>query len=223
MDPGAARQPHRRLRLVLALGARAPGKSNNYTAPALASSAAWRPNVGHYRRALPRPRPGQPHRAACNLARMHVQVVPRGYRPARRRPSRLAAANAKAAFGWYAELQQRGFHPLLLDSNGRGGYHLLVVFAEPCSFTTGPCLRHAVRAGLRRTGLAQAPEVFPKQPDVNEQRRYGNWARLPGRHHTRDHWTKVWDGTQWLEDQAAVEAILSVTGDSPELIPRYVQ
>ena len=71
-------------------------------------------------------------------------------------------------------------------------------------------------------GLAQAPEVFPKQPDVNAQRRYGNWARLPGRHHTRDHWTKVWDGTRWLEDQAAVDAILSVTGDLPDLIPAMV-
>ena len=35
MDAGAARQPHRRLRLVLALGQPSmPGKSNNYTAPA---------------------------------------------------------------------------------------------------------------------------------------------------------------------------------------------
>ena len=40
-----------------------------------------------------------------------------------------------------------------------------------------------------------------------------------GRHHTRDHWTRVWDGTQWLEDQAAVNAILSVTGDPENLIP----
>ena len=43
----------------------------------------------------------------------------------------LAEANTKAALGWYADLQQRGFHPLLLDSNGRGGYHLLVVLSEP--------------------------------------------------------------------------------------------
>jgi hypothetical protein len=131
----------------------------------------------------------------------------------------LGEANFKAALGWYAELQGRGFHPVLLDSNGAGGYHLLLVFSEAVAsqrvhaFATGLVQDYATR------GLTQAPEVFPKQPDVNEQRRYGNWARLPGRHHTRDHWTRVWDGNAWLEDQAAVDAILSVTGDPPELIP----
>ena len=102
---------------------------------------------------------------------------------------------------------------------GAAAIILLVVLSEPWPHNGSmPSRRHFVQDYAQR-GLAQAPEVFPKQPDVNEQRRYGNWARLPGRHHTRDHWTKVWDGKTWLEDHAAVEAILSVTGDSPDLIP----
>ncbi len=134
----------------------------------------------------------------------------------------LAEANAKAAFGWDAELRRRGFHPLLLDSNGCGGFHLLVIFAEPVASHRAHAFATQFVQDYAARGLAQPPEVFPKQPDVNEQRRYGNWARLPGRHHTRNHWTRVWDGSAWLEDQAAVDAILKVTGDSPDLIPSVV-
>jgi hypothetical protein len=131
----------------------------------------------------------------------------------------LAEANIKAAFGWYAELQRQGFHPLLLDSNGAGGFHLLVVFSVAVASQRVFAFANQLVQDYAERGLGQAPEVFPKQPDVNEQRRYGNWARLPGRHHTRDHWTHVWDGNRWLAEQAAIEAILGVTGDSPELIP----
>jgi hypothetical protein len=63
--------------------------------------------------------------------------------------------------------------------------------------------------------------VYPGEPEVNPHRPYGSWLRLPGRHHTRSHWTKVWGRDRWLEDQEAVDAILSVTGDSPELIPGF--
>ncbi|MEI8375782.1 MAG: hypothetical protein WCJ35_23415 [Planctomycetota bacterium] len=67
--------------------------------------------------------------------------------------------------------------------------------------------------------LDKAPEVYPSEPEVNPHRPYGSWWRLPGKHHTREFWTRVWDGSRWLENQEAIEAILSVTGDSPDLIP----
>src|SRR6187431_2651874 len=38
--------------------------------------------------------------------------------------------NLAAACGWRAALADRGLDPLLMDSNGIGGFHLLVVFAE---------------------------------------------------------------------------------------------
>ena len=127
--------------------------------------------------------------------------------------------NFNAAVGWWIKLMELGFHPLLLDSNGAGGFHLLTIFGEPAPsrrvFDFGRWLitDHAER------GLQQAPEIFPKQPDVNPNRPYGSWWRLPGRHHTRDHWTKVWDGNRWLEGREAVGAILAVAGDPPALIP----
>src|SRR5262249_54010872 len=47
----------------------------------------------------------------------------------------------------------------------------------------------------------------------------GNWLRLPGRHHGRDHWSLVWDGTEFVGGDEAIDAILDYAGDSPQLIP----
>src|SRR5262249_34722510 len=43
--------------------------------------------------------------------------------------------------------------------------------------------------------------------------------RLPGRHHTRDHWSRVWDGARWLDGAEAVDQILRRDGGAPTLIP----
>src|SRR5262249_43086264 len=42
-----------------------------------------------------------------------------------------AEANLHAASYWYAELVRRGFRPLLTSSNGKGGFHLRLLLAEP--------------------------------------------------------------------------------------------
>jgi len=131
----------------------------------------------------------------------------------------LADANANAAFGWHEELQQLEFRPLLLDANGVGGYHVLVCLSDEVPSQTVHAFVSEVVNNFAEYSLTQAPEVYPSEPDVNPHRPYGSWWRLPGKHHTREFWTKVWDGSRWLENQEAIEAILSVTGDSPDLIP----
>jgi hypothetical protein len=42
----------------------------------------------------------------------------------------LGEKNVDAAFSWYEELQEIGFHPVLVDANGAGGYHLLVCLSR---------------------------------------------------------------------------------------------
>ena len=204
----------------LPMGSRQAGKSNNYTAPAnkdlrLPGTLTAEIIEEHYRGYDQGSLIGI-HAISpdCTCKWLLVDIDQHGDDQ-----KALGEANIKAAFGWYVELQTRQFHPLLLDSNGRGGYHLLVVFSEAVASQRVHAFATQFVQDYAARGLIQAPEVFPKQPDVNEQRRYGNWARLPGRHHTRDHWTKVWGGTNWLEDQAAVNSILSVTGDPSDLIP----
>ena len=129
------------------------------------------------------------------------------------------AQNLQFTFDLYAELVGFGFRPLLYESNGTGGYHLLTLFDEPVGgpllFTFGQWL---VR-GFGRYGMTSAPEVFPKQRRLDSNTEFGNWLRVIGRHHKREFWPRVWDGSNWLADEAAVEHVLSLTGDSPAQIP----
>jgi hypothetical protein len=64
-------------------------------------------------------------------------------------------------------------------------------------------------------------EVFPKQPRLPPDG-LGNWARVPGPHHTRPVWAEAWDGRRWVAGEDAIEIILGCTGDSPSLIPAAV-
>lgn len=140
--------------------------------------------------------------------------------------STSAEVNRRAACGWYGRLTSLGFRPLLCDSNGDGGFHLSILFGAPVStervfyFMRELVSNHAVY------GLPTRPETFPKQRRVwteGGKARYGNFLRVPGRHHTREHWSRVWDGSTWLEGARAVDFILSLTGDPPDLIPQGVE
>ena len=133
--------------------------------------------------------------------------------------STSAAVNLRAALHWYDVLAARGFRPLLVDSNGAGGYHLRVLFSErvPARMVYS-FLRWLTRdhAGL---GFAKRPETFPKQPELKTGQ-VGNWLRLPGRHHTRSFWSAVCDGRGgWLQGEEAAAFILGLAGDAPGLIP----
>lgn len=113
----------------------------------------------------------------------------------------------------YHQVGERGFRPLLLHSNGKGGYHLLLLLAEPA-----PCRDLLALLALIAKEADFRGEHFPKQPAVLPGK-YGNWLRLPGRHHTRDSWTEAFDGSDWLSGAACVEWLLSFAGDAPALVP----
>jgi hypothetical protein len=135
--------------------------------------------------------------------------------------------NWRAARAWHDRLRGRGFHPLLTDSNGAGGYHLRLLLTEPVpTARVFWFLRDLVKdyAGL---GLPEKPETFPKQsrlePRKDRKPVYGNWLRVPGLHHTRRHWSRVWDGSEWLDGNDAIDFILALKGDSPSLIPSDIE
>jgi len=108
-----------------------------------------------------------------------------------------------------------GFHPVLYPSNGKGGYHVVVFFACP---VPGATLYRLAKWVARDHATYRVPtvETFPKQPCARE---YGNWIRLIGRHHTREHWPDVWNGSGWLSGEDAVAYVLGLVGDDPALIP----
>jgi hypothetical protein len=130
-------------------------------------------------------------------------------------------ANLAAALAWFDDLVGLGFRPLLVDSNGKGGFHLRVLFEDA---TITQHVRQLIRWTVRdwkARGLEHEPEVFPKQPEITASGNgsCGNWLRLPGRHAKRDHWSRVWDGSEWLEGEEAVDFILGLSGDPAQLIP----
>ena len=133
-----------------------------------------------------------------------------------------AEANQTAAIGWYDRLATIGFSPLLTSSNGMGGFHECVLFREPVPTPRVFAFLLWLVSDYATRGLTAAPETFPKQAQINPGQ-YGNWLRLPGRHHSREHWSQVWNGQHWLDGEEAVQHILSLKGDSPDLIPAEAQ
>lgn len=111
-----------------------------------------------------------------------------------------------------------GLSALLLDTNGRGSFHLWVLFDRPVPaavlYAFGRWLVH----DHAEHGFGEPPETFPKNAGDTP---WGHWVRFPGRHHKRDVWPRVWKPAagEWAEGDAAARFVLSLTGSDPALIP----
>ena len=55
-------------------------------------------------------------------------------------------------------------------------------------------------ADFEKRGLERRPEVFPDNPTWD---RYGDWLRLPGRHHSRAHYTRVWNDEPFADSASS--------------------
>src|SRR5262249_26313249 len=133
-----------------------------------------------------------------------------------------AAANERAAMHWYAKLVGMGFAPLLTQSNGTGGFHLRNLLAEPVETARVFHLVRSLVADSTRHGMRVGPEAFPKQPAVTppgQPGQYGNWLRVVGRHHTKDFWSPVWDGSRWLHGHDAIDISLAIQAAPASLVP----
>jgi len=121
-------------------------------------------------------------------------------------PGEPSAATERAAMAWYDVATGLQLRPLLLDSNGNGGFKLYILFAEPILAARARRLARWLTRDWQDHGLASQPECFPKQDKITApgsgRGSFGNWVRLPGRHYKRDHWTRVWDGSNWVSGDA---------------------
>jgi len=122
----------------------------------------------------------------------------------------LARRNLNACVFWYQKLQGMGLDPMLFDSNGAGGYHLWVLFSEPVATADVFAFVQDLISDWEQHNLEKLPETFPKK--VKEDS-IGSWFRLPGLHHTREHYSAVWAGDDgfddpWLKGHAAIDAML---------------
>jgi hypothetical protein len=101
----------------------------------------------------------------------------------------------KAALTWFERARKYGLNPLLIDSNGAGGYHLSIIFDYEIETRLIYQLGQWLFVNWKALGLSEKSETFPKKPEIPADK-WGNWIRLPGRHHLRNHWSIVWDGHQ---------------------------
>lgn len=127
--------------------------------------------------------------------------------------------NFGAATGWWEVLQQKGYDPLLFDSNGAGGYHLWILFNELAPMRDVHAFGQELIADWEARNLDAKPETFPKSAKLGGDK-MGAWLRLPGVHHSRDHITRVWSGDAWLDEpweegNAAIDAILRAKPGPP--------
>jgi hypothetical protein len=116
-------------------------------------------------------------------------------------------------------LQEFQLSPLVCDSDGKGGYHIRQFFKKPVPSAAAKWLGDLVTERLQEEGLPRI-EFFPKQNAVTLQTPFGNWIRLPGKHHKRDHWTRVRDprSLEWLDGEFAVKTLIRQAGDVPTLL-----
>ncbi|MFL6467145.1 MAG: hypothetical protein ACJ72Z_04215 [Pyrinomonadaceae bacterium] len=125
----------------------------------------------------------------------------------------IARANWDAAFQWSNRLRAAGLDPILMDSNGVGGYHIWVLLDKEYPLAQVYDYADSVRADWEDLGLPRKPEIFPPRREVDEDDLpYG--LRLPGRHHKRPYYTRIWNfdsvaENEWLEGGEAIEAMLN--------------
>lgn len=122
------------------------------------------------------------------------------------------------AAGWLAaQLDHAGAGPLVEDSNGAGGYHVWIYFPEPMPtaqvYAWGDALAERARLDFN-----VSVETYPKQASARGA--FGNWLRLPGRHHTRAHWSRVtWFGGDWQSGADAVRMLLDWPATPSTVVP----
>jgi len=126
----------------------------------------------------------------------------------------VAKVNLDDAIAIFRKAESVGLKPLLIDSDGGGGFHLLVVFERPIASVTAFRL-----AAWLAEGVDCKPESFPKGEKLDPEQ-LGPWLRLPGRHHTNEHWSRVWNGESWVAGVDAIELIGGHTPADPDAIPR---
>lgn len=121
-----------------------------------------------------------------------------------------AAGNFDSAIHLLNSLTDLGIAAILEDSNGDGGYHIWILFSEPVATD------QVYRFGSWLLADSEH-ELFPKQP-VLTGKGLGNWLRLPGKHHTFEHWSRLYGDGEWLDYAESVELLLNAPTNPPTVL-----
>lgn len=133
----------------------------------------------------------------------------------------IIEANKAAIFAWAEKLRDQGMDPLIMDSNGEGGFHLWVLLDDEYPLAHTFDFVDELRSDWESHGLPRKPEVFPPKCAVGPDD-LPYTLRLAGRHHTRPHYTRIYnfdvtDENEWLEGGDAIEAMMATR---PSKLPK---
>ncbi len=132
--------------------------------------------------------------------------------------SYFSKVNFEAMLNWSDRFRQKLLDPCLIDSNGMGSYHLLVLLDKPYPLELVYDFLSTSTGNFGELRIENKPELFPSSKKLKS---LGKWLRMPGRHHTRPHFSKVWSddlGGKWLEGIEAIEALM---GAAPMPLPSF--
>jgi hypothetical protein len=135
----------------------------------------------------------------------------------------VAVNNFAAAMEWAAKLRELGMDPIVFDSNGVGGYHIWTLLDREYRLEDTYNFADEMRSNWDELGLPRKPEIFPPKPHVEkDDLPYG--LRLPGRHHYRQYYSRVYNfdalegENEWLEGGEAIEVMLATrTAPMPKM------
>jgi hypothetical protein len=138
----------------------------------------------------------------------------------------VAVNNLAAAMEWSGKLRELGMDPIVFDSNGVGGYHIWTLLDREYPLEYIYNFADELRSNWEELGLPRKPEIFPPKPHVEkDDLPYG--LRLPGRHHYRQYYSRVYNfdalegDNEWLEGGEAIEVMLA-TKTAPLPKPKKV-
>jgi len=125
----------------------------------------------------------------------------------------VAARNLQQAMLLVEHLRDYGFTAILEDSNGDGGYHVWVLLSARAPSNV---VYAFVQKLIEELGITA--EGFPKQPEIASDG-YGNFLRVPGKHHSGDHWSRIYSYGRWLVGQEAIDALIDAPLSDVLLLP----
>jgi len=133
----------------------------------------------------------------------------------------IIQANKDALFAWAEKCRSLGMDPLVMDSNGVGGFHIWVLFDKEYPLADVYDFGEALRSEWEEFGLPRKPEMFPPKRAVGPDD-LPYTLRLPGRHHSRPHYTRIYnfeftDEAEWLDGGDAIEVMLAT---KPSKLPK---
>ena len=133
----------------------------------------------------------------------------------------IAEANFAAALRWAEKLRAQDMDPMLIDSNGVGGYHVWVLLDKKYPLAQTYDFADDLRSEWEELGLPRKPEIFPPKREVAPDD-LPYTLRLPGRHHTRPYYSRLWNfdpmgENEWLEGGEAIEAMMATI---PSKLPK---